>query len=787
MMKEKSAEIAVKSLGRSTRRVVPFNPKALDGDNDTLVQEGTIHERVATPSVPGLSSGSEYRGQHTAPGKGSGAPLHNMSDVYPDDIYSTESTRLYGVGDEKLDARAASLIRSFRGKPNEMLTIYRAVPKSRASRIKDIERQQAFIMKYGIKPRNVESDLNVSDYYERISDELEKLKSQPDEAKIDINNGDWVSPFKEYAVDHGESALNGEYDIVSKRVRARDIYTSGDSWLEWGYEKDVTPRRGLASGGSPRIAENLFFRKEIENEDIPADQIEIAEVIDSAILEQVQIATGEISPKQAEATNTLMEIYKPDRGQPSGLSSLRKAIKKYNYDYGEQESIEEIVADIIEEDPKYEQFDLSIKSHFFVLDDSKQRVSMEQHRSRNYSYGDKSALGGFIRANKSNWLEGLSSDQISKLVVPNSIDDAFEIYLDMTYADFADMVRNNDEKMEAAKEIFKSIILSYNDPLIKREDGSPKEIKLIPPTEKQIEKTRNQLKQFLDQRPEMLEAVRKLGMPPIFPSTFDDGGDEEAAKILAGIGGSYNYNASIISIPTTSFEILDAGTKNVSQIEKRMEEGKPISAALDIVGVISPSFQKSISHEWGHYLQHMIRRAYRQKNNQYNVSELNLSKTGYQKYSKLIDGLTDIALTLTNPELINKNRTGRLVVDDNEMLAKMNENREQIMREATEYSQKVLRVFNELRKKNISGAEARAQINTILNDAKTSNVIAAPSTYGSMSSHEQFAELISFFFSGPSSRRLMSPAAIEMLKSAFSQIIPSDFDKVDKKVIAEDE
>jgi hypothetical protein len=35
--------------------------------------------------------------------------------------------------------------------------------------------------------------------------------------------------------DHGHSALNGKFKIISKTVYARDLYTEGNSLEEWGY------------------------------------------------------------------------------------------------------------------------------------------------------------------------------------------------------------------------------------------------------------------------------------------------------------------------------------------------------------------------------------------------------------------------------------------------------------------------------------------------------------------------------------------------------------------------
>jgi hypothetical protein len=63
-------------------------------------------------------------------------------------------------------------------------------------------------------------------------------RAVPNDAKItEIKDGDWVTPTKGYAKIHGESNLNDDYKIISAEVKAKDIYTSGDSWHEWGYSK----------------------------------------------------------------------------------------------------------------------------------------------------------------------------------------------------------------------------------------------------------------------------------------------------------------------------------------------------------------------------------------------------------------------------------------------------------------------------------------------------------------------------------------------------------------------
>ena len=56
------------------------------------------------------------------------------------------------------------------------------------------------------------------------------------EKKITINPGDWVSINRQYAVDHGQAHVDGNYKILSKTVKAKELFTDGNSIHEWGYD-----------------------------------------------------------------------------------------------------------------------------------------------------------------------------------------------------------------------------------------------------------------------------------------------------------------------------------------------------------------------------------------------------------------------------------------------------------------------------------------------------------------------------------------------------------------------
>jgi hypothetical protein len=146
-----------------------------------------VRSDEAGEAYKALSAG--YRGQHEAPGRDGGAPLHDLTgggEVYPDDIYSDKAAQYYGHfgGGSPLDRETIKIIHSFKGKPDAKVTIYRAIPS---------------------------------------------------EIDAEINPGDWVTVNRNYAVDHGETALRGDYKIIEKEVTAGDVFTNGDSIHEFGY------------------------------------------------------------------------------------------------------------------------------------------------------------------------------------------------------------------------------------------------------------------------------------------------------------------------------------------------------------------------------------------------------------------------------------------------------------------------------------------------------------------------------------------------------------------------
>ena len=176
---------------------------ALSNGHDGVIQvkpDGTIGDLVAydhhqIKSAIGntgafshptkITESEDYREEHTSPDPETGSPAHDLSrNAYPEDFYSSKGHQYYGGFDAE-DKIVHSYLRSIRNRPDAEVKIYRAVPNK-------------------------------------------------DEIK-DINPGDWVAISHNYAKDHGELRFGDDHKILTKTVKAKELFASGDSYHEFGY------------------------------------------------------------------------------------------------------------------------------------------------------------------------------------------------------------------------------------------------------------------------------------------------------------------------------------------------------------------------------------------------------------------------------------------------------------------------------------------------------------------------------------------------------------------------
>jgi len=198
----------------------------------------------------------DYMGEHKAPtNDGYSQPIHNVEEFYPD-IYTRGGSEYVAMSE---DREGLSIILEAHERPNFKVKVYRAIPdinkdikekvdtaqnalqsliasKNHRAVKKSREAQNliySLMDKYPIEEHDYDSqqDLMIEDLENQIDD----LKSQSKE-KIKLEKGNWVSPSQRYVKMHGMSALNGNYKIISKTVKAKDLYTDGNSLSEWGYD-----------------------------------------------------------------------------------------------------------------------------------------------------------------------------------------------------------------------------------------------------------------------------------------------------------------------------------------------------------------------------------------------------------------------------------------------------------------------------------------------------------------------------------------------------------------------
>jgi len=192
-LKEEAVRRYKSLAGEAEARNVPRRAKdqGLLGIIPTETTKGDIPKGYQSiefePTVMESSGLMDYTMRHRPPEREVGNTLDDLSMIYPEDLYSSKGWMYYGVGgspeQQRMDTVSANIMAKVRGNPDAEVTVYRAVPK-------------------GVK---------------------------------DFNAGDWVTINREYAKGHGEGPLKGDYDIISKKVKASELTTEGNSLHEQGY------------------------------------------------------------------------------------------------------------------------------------------------------------------------------------------------------------------------------------------------------------------------------------------------------------------------------------------------------------------------------------------------------------------------------------------------------------------------------------------------------------------------------------------------------------------------
>lgn len=181
---------------------IRYSKRKSDLDNDYLAlakryQQGDhsvepqLREMVNQAATEKGFGKPDYRMSHEAPNRYDeiSRSIDDLSEIYPEDLYSSQGYHYYGSGYGDMDKAAWRILKRVKGNPEAEVTIYRAYPKGTGGT---------------------------------------------------ITNGDWVTIVRDYAVEHGEANLDGDYEIASKKVKAKDVFTNGDSLQEQGYDNGLS-------------------------------------------------------------------------------------------------------------------------------------------------------------------------------------------------------------------------------------------------------------------------------------------------------------------------------------------------------------------------------------------------------------------------------------------------------------------------------------------------------------------------------------------------------------------
>lgn len=810
LLREKSAKrtlgraISGLSSGAKKLKDVPFDPTAEDGDGDGKVQDNTRWARPATPGIPDALD-SDYRGQHSAPGKDDGAPLHDLTKVYPEDVYSATGRKIYATGEDRIDSQAFELISELRGKPNALVTVYRAVPISSLKRIDELEKQKRYILKNGAIPPGVRTPIDdSSEYYDMISEELEQLKGKTEGNRFSINRGDWVTPFRSYAVEHGQSNLGGagKYEIVKRKVRARDIYTAGDSWAEWGYDpEEEEVQRGLASGKkdknqkqkvTPKESPRLYTMWEYMNdkrnkgEDINDEEDFAAQNIDG-LVEHVlsRLTGGKITPivEDYEIFETLGIALEVDLSNLSPEIALQKALDAFNKKFGTNHKKTSLIIGAINSSGGLLDTDDVKKVIQSVDEDELKKI----HRSMDYKYGDINLLTGeVIQYNGPGWLHGLTPKQISMVVTPEKEEDLLEIVIDFSFGrDMVDAILDLKNRQSNGESLTQESI-----DLIDLFDKTTAKFSLQLLADvfsaENLSKLRKSIESALSKSPLFYEVVQIVGFPPISGLEKPGFHTDRNPNMAARTHGIYFNASNRIGIHNL---LIKLAVDKEPQWEKDMGVHEIIKGAPVGSNNKSPfqgdALVDTIIHEWGHYLWFTLVRGFGVTPSELDSSvastELSrniLSKLSKKQQDELLRFLklfdygedADIFSTFTNGGGYFDKSKGFSSRSPIEIME-----RQKLQRDGKSFSSRIEQAMEKY--SNASGLsekkQALAALDLVIGDIINSTDIFASSKYGASMPQEAFAELIKDYLSpaySDSRQDLISQGSIDMLDLIFGLI-----------------
>ena len=226
----------------------------------------------------------------------------------------------------------------------------------------------------------------------------------------------------------------------------------------------------------------------------------------------------------------------------------------------------------------------------------------KQEDSRATGYGKQGSSGKIVRRDSSTWLAGLSSDEISKVIIPTNAEEYFEMWAD----DIAGPTWRTDKNRE-------QFIRNYYAELQKDPTNIP-----VDYSPESIAATQKLVKDLLDSSPSVTWVMQNLGAPLITPFTregmaaYENSPDmKERLALLAKQRGTDKI-PFISGLANRALGSIGISPRALIDRESLLNDDKgvyPISFDPDRVPAprdahIDRSLEGTIVHEFGHWLQH---------------------------------------------------------------------------------------------------------------------------------------------------------------------------------------
>lgn len=224
-----------------------------------------------------------------------------------------------------------------------------------------------------------------------------------------------------------------------------------------------------------------------------------------------------------------------------------------------------------------------------------EKSKLKQHRQTDYNYGDKSELGGEIRRSRNDWMKGMTSQQIAKLLVPESKQQHFDMWID----DWAPQAKDDKKIVDAFRKYWDEMEAANPwDSL----DYSPENVEL----------TRRLISEALDDNPIMKWAFETHGSPMIGILSKEAVEAYENTPSLKAKLEEIQRRRNLKNRPTFGAKTsarFDLVSFNSSRIRERVNNegtivpwlfgaGKP----TDSTHHVDNSVAGTLLHEWGHWV-----------------------------------------------------------------------------------------------------------------------------------------------------------------------------------------